>query len=135
MHRTVNYFDCLYHPALPAIKFGAVLGLCLLGMIQRIFFAMMIFCVVLGIILGYLTNKVYSIWPAVLFHASVNGMDKWAPSDLFMSTEPRVFIGPDLTGVIGGISFVVLSILLAGIMIKQERKAANTYNDGGSRTR
>ena len=39
-------------------------------------FAMTVFCTVLGIISGFLTYKVRSIWPAVLFHASINGMDR-----------------------------------------------------------
>ena len=88
-------------------------------------FAMIILCTILGIISGYLTYKVKSVWPAVLFHASINGMDRWAPSMLFMSQKPNVFLGPDLLGIIGGCGFIVVDIILIVIMWKREK--------GGSR--
>ena len=75
-------------------------------------FAMIIFCTVLGIISGFLTYKVHSIWPAVLFHASINGMDLWAPSTLFMSHKPNVFLGPDILGIFGGLGFIIIDIVL-----------------------
>ena len=80
-------------------------------------FAMIVFCTVLGVISGFLTYKVNSIWPAVLFHASINGMDRWAPSDLFMSQKPNLFIGPDLSGIIGGLGFIIIGVVLAIVMM------------------
>ena len=84
-------------------------------------FAMVVFCTVLGIILSYLTYKVHSIWPATLFHASINGMDTWAPSTLFMSHKSNVFLGPDLLGVIGGIGFIIIDIALIMVMKKWKK--------------
>lgn len=84
-------------------------------------FAMIVFCTCLGIISGFLTYKVNSIWPAVLFHASINGMDMYAPSALFMSQKPNIFVGPDLLGIIGGVGFIVIDIILILIMRKWKK--------------
>ena len=86
-------------------------------------FAMTVFCTVLGIISGFLTYKAHSIWPAVLLHASINGMDSWAPSALFMSNKPNMFLGPDLLGVIGGLGFIMIDILLILLMRKWKKDA------------
>ena len=84
-------------------------------------FAMTVFCTVLGIISGFLTYKVRSIWPAVLFHASINGMDRWAPSTLFMSKKPNMFLGPDLLGFIGGLGFIIIDVVLIMNMRKWKK--------------
>lgn len=80
--------------------------------------AMVIYSTVLGIIAGFLTYKTKSVWPAVLFHASLNGMDLWRPSFLFMSEKPNMFLGPDALGVIGGTGFVFIDLILIAIMRK-----------------
>lgn len=80
--------------------------------------AMTVFCTVLGIISGFLTYKVRSIWPAVLFHASINGMDTWSASTLFMSHTSNPFIGPDLLGIIGGMGFIIWAVVPIVIMRK-----------------
>ncbi len=71
--------------------------------------AMVVFCIVLGIISAYLFFVTKSVWAPTLFHAAINGMDLWAPSTLFMSNESNKFIGPDLLGVIGGMGFIVVA--------------------------
>ena len=78
--------------------------------------AMVLFCTVLGIVSGFLTYKTHSVWSAVLFHASLNGIDSWAPSILFMNQKPNMFLGPDVLGVIGGCGFIILDIALIMIM-------------------
>ncbi len=74
--------------------------------------AMILLCVVLGIIESFLFYKTNSIWCSVFFHAAVNGIDLYKPSNLFMSKEPNLFIGPDLIGIIGGIGFIVTAFIL-----------------------
>ncbi len=69
-------------------------------------FAMVAFCVVLGMITGFLFFKTRSVWSSVIFHAAINGIDLYSPSDLFMGKAPNAFIGPDLVGIIGGCGFV-----------------------------
>ncbi|RMD01470.1 CPBP family intramembrane metalloprotease [Clostridium autoethanogenum] len=73
--------------------------------------AMIIFTTVIGIIAAYLFFKTKSVWVAAVFHASMNSIDLFPPSSLFMSKEENPFIGPNITGVIGDIGFVVLAII------------------------
>lgn len=80
--------------------------------------AMILFCVVIGIISSYLFYRTKSIWCSILFHASINGIDKWTPSSMFMSNEVNRFVGPDLLGIIGGIGFIIIAIILFGKLKK-----------------
>ncbi|MBP3819781.1 MAG: hypothetical protein J6H31_15950, partial [Butyrivibrio sp.] len=57
----------------------------------------------------------------VLFHASINGMDRWAPSTLFMSKKPNMFLGPDLLGFIGGLGFIIIDVVLIMNMRKWKK--------------
>lgn len=74
-------------------------------------FAMILFCVILGVISSYLFYKTETVWCSVLFHASINGMDKWTPSSMLMSKEANMFLGPDLLGIIGGMGFIVTAAI------------------------
>lgn len=69
--------------------------------------AMILFCMVLGCIQAYLFLHVGSVWPAVLFHASLNALDLAAPSELLMSGPSNAFVGPDPIGCIGGAGLIV----------------------------
>lgn len=86
-------------------------------------FAMVLFCIVLGTISSYLFFKTESVWPCVLFHAAVNGIDLWTPESLFMSVQANPFLGPNLTGVLGGAGFLVLACLCFAAIWKAERRA------------
>lgn len=74
--------------------------------------AMTALCVVLGVIESFLYEKTRSVWCPTVFHAALNGMDMYSPSSLFMSAEPDPFIGPDLTGIIGGMGFVIIAAVI-----------------------
>lgn len=84
--------------------------------------AMVCFCVVMGIMECWFFWKTDSIWPPVLFHAAVNGIDKWLPSNLLMSQPANPFLGPDATGLIGGIGFLAAALLLFFYMRKTMEK-------------
>ena len=73
--------------------------------------AMVIFSTVLGCIQGWLFFRMKSIWPCVIFHAALNGMDLYSPSMLFMGKDANLFLGPDPTGLLGGVVFIVLGAL------------------------
>lgn len=74
--------------------------------------AMVVCTTVFGIIAAYLFFKTKSVWIAVIFHASLDAIDRFSPSGLFMKYgEVNSFIGPDLTGIIGGIGFIILAII------------------------
>jgi membrane protease YdiL (CAAX protease family) len=89
--------------------------------------AMIIFCVVLGIIESFLFYKTQSIWCSVIFHAAINGMDTWSPSALFMSKTPNMFVGPNLLGIIGGIGFVIVAVILF-MKLKNEKNCSIKNN-------
>ena len=72
--------------------------------------AMVIFCVVLGCIEGALFFRVQSVWPVALLHASLNGLDLAALSDLFMSQPSNPFLGPDPIGILGGAGLIAAGI-------------------------
>ena len=72
--------------------------------------AMIWFTLVLGILLGWLTLKAGSVWPAVIGHAAINGMA--ALGMIFSQGQPNPLLGPMPVGVIGGIGFTLVALLL-----------------------
>ena len=85
--------------------------------------AMIVFCVVIGTIAGFLFFKVRSVWPVVLFHAALNGIGLYTASTLFMGREPNAFIGPDLTGVLGGAGFILAAAFCLAALVRRRKKA------------
>lgn len=86
--------------------------------------AMLVFCTVLGIIEAYLFFQTDSVWGPTLFHAAVNGIDLWTPQTLFTGGEGNPFIGPNLTGVIGGAGLLIAAVFcLMGIVRLQHKQA------------
>lgn len=73
--------------------------------------AMVLFCMVMGCISGFLFCKTKSVWVPVVFHAAVNGIAMYTPSVLFMRDDAPAnpFVGPDLTGIIGGAGFMLFA--------------------------
>jgi membrane protease YdiL (CAAX protease family) len=72
--------------------------------------AMVWFTLVLGILLGWLTLKAGSVWPAVIGHAAINGMANLGA--IFSQGRPNPLLGPAPVGLIGGIGFTVIALLL-----------------------
>ena len=81
--------------------------------------AMCVFCTVIGTFLSYLTLRSGSCIPAALAHGGFNGMV--SAGMLFSVTGGSPFIGPMATGILVGIPFIVLALVLAVKLIKQER--------------
>jgi uncharacterized protein len=74
--------------------------------------AMIVYTTVLGTISAFLFFKTKSIWLSVVFHAAINALDLFLPSTLFISKQKvNPFIGPNLTGLIGGSGLIVVAIL------------------------
>lgn len=72
--------------------------------------AMCVFCIVMGIVLSYVSMKTKSCIPAVLGHGAINSN---AGIGLYFTTDGgNPFIGPAPTGIIGAIPFIVVAILL-----------------------
>ena len=72
--------------------------------------AMCVFCIVMGIVLSYVSMKTQSCIPAVLGHGAINSN---AGIGLYFTADGgNPFIGPAPTGIIGAIPFIVVAILL-----------------------
>ena len=68
------------------------------------------FCVVLGIIEGYMSIKLQSAIPAAMIHSSVNA---GAGLSLYLiKGSYNTLLGPAITGLIGGLPFIVLAVIL-----------------------
>lgn len=72
--------------------------------------AMVWFCLVTGIFLGWLTLKSNSVWPAVIGHAAINGIASLGV--LFTQGTPNPILGPLPVGIIGGLGFTIVALLI-----------------------
>lgn len=85
--------------------------------------AMCVFCIVMGILLSYVTIKTNSCIPAVLGHGTLNGFS--AVGIYFTSLENpyNVFLGPAPTGLIGGAGFIITAAVLLFFLYKEEKQS------------
>ncbi len=90
--------------------------------------AMCIFCITLGTIFSYITIKSKSCVPAIFAHGSLNALA--ASGIYFTSDGGNPFIGPAPTGIIGGIGFLILAIIMGLKLIKEEKQAALSRKEG-----
>lgn len=84
-------------------------------------FAMIIFCISVGIIFSYFTYKTESIFPSVLMHSAINAFSSSGVL-FYNSNTPNPFIGPAPTGIIGGSAFIIFSIICAFLLRKESKK-------------
>ena len=110
----------LWHTPIILMGFNYGTSNAVLGVI-----AMLVLCLVLGVIEAFFFFKTKSIWASVIFHAAVNGIDLWAPSALFMSEEANPFIGPNLIGIVGGIGFILWAVICFVIICKNKNILEN----------
>ncbi len=107
---------------LPVIVMGHNYGVDYTGYPWLGILAMILFCVVLGIIEGYASIKLKSVIPAAMIHSTVNA---GAALPLLLAQDGySILFGPAITGLVGGIPFIVLAIILfirAGDMGDEER--------------
>jgi hypothetical protein len=71
---------------------------------------MTVFCVVLGVIEGYMSIKLQSAVPAAMIHSTVNAGAGFPIYLLKGSYNP--LLGPSITGLVGGLPFAVLAVIL-----------------------
>lgn len=94
----------------PVIAMGHNYGLEYAGAPWLGMLMMVMFCICVGALLSWVTLRAKSVWPAVIGHGSINGIA--AIGMLFLASEPNPLIGPAPTGLIGGIAFLVATILI-----------------------
>lgn len=115
----------LWHAPLTAL--GHNYGLEYLGHPYLGILAMCIFCTVLGTIFSYLSWKTKSCIPAVIGHGSLNGFASIAI--YFTKDGGNPFVGPLPTGFIGGIGFIVTAIIMAVLLIREEKRDMGAQNE------
>ncbi len=88
--------------------------------------AMCVFCIVIGIILSYVTIKTKSCIPAVMGHGLINGVASTGIYYTSLEHPYNVFLGPAPIGLIGGIGFIILAAVLL-YKLYQEEKAGKLW--------
>lgn len=83
--------------------------------------AMCLFCVVIGIILSYVTIKTNSCIPAIMGHGTLNGFSAIGIYFTSLENPYNVFLGPAPTGVIGGAGFIILAVVLLYLLYQAEK--------------
>ena len=76
--------------------------------------AMCVFCIVLGTLFQWLTDKTGSVIPAAVAHGAINGAAGLGA--LFTADGGEPFVGPAPTGILGGLPLLILAaaVLLWG---------------------
>lgn len=105
----------------PLIAMGHNYGLNYPGFPYLGILAMLLFCVVMGVIFSYFTYKTESVFPSVLMHSALNA---FASAGLYFDRQltPNPFIGPAPTGILGGSAFIIIGILCAILLRKENKK-------------
>ena len=105
----------LWH--IPVIVLGHNYGTDYVGYPWLGILAMILFCVVLGVIEGYISIKLESAIPAAMIHSTVNA---GAALPVYLAKGSySMLIGPSITGLVGGLPFTVLAVIL---FIKADNK-------------
>jgi membrane protease YdiL (CAAX protease family) len=94
----------------PIIAMGHNYGLDYPGYPWLGMLAMVLFCVVIGTLLSWLTLKEGSLWPAVIGHGAINGIA--ALGLVAQKGAPASLLGPAPTGIIGGLFFMLFALAL-----------------------
>lgn len=76
-----------------------------LGPLAMVWFTMMV-----GTVLGWSVLRGKSVWPAVIGHGALNGIAGGAA--LFTTGTPNTLLGPLPVGLIGGIGWTVMALIL-----------------------
>jgi membrane protease YdiL (CAAX protease family) len=72
--------------------------------------AMVWFTLIVGTLLGWLTFRSGSVWPAVIGHAGLNGTASLGV--IFAQGDPNPLLGPQPVGLVGGVGFAAVTLLL-----------------------
>ena len=95
---------------IPVIVMGHNYGTSYIGYPWLGILTMIVFIVWLGIIEGYISIKLDSVIPAAMIHSTVNAGAAF--SILLAKGGYNPILGPATTGLIGGLPFIVLAVIL-----------------------
>ncbi len=94
----------------PIIMMGADYGFNYPGFPWTGMLLFLVFTTAFGTFSGWATLKTNSVWPAVIGHGAVNGMA--GAAILFVKGQPSLLMGPAVNGLIGGIPFVIVALVI-----------------------
>jgi membrane protease YdiL (CAAX protease family) len=96
----------------PVIAMGHNFGLSYWGAPWTGFLVMTWFTITAGVILGWLTLRGGSVWPAVIGHAAINGIA--AAGVLFIAIDAQIntLLGPASVGLVANIPWALLAVYL-----------------------
>lgn len=95
---------------IPVIVMGHNYGTDYMGYPWLGILAMIVFCVVLGVIEGYVTIKLESCIPAAMIHSTLNA---GAALPIYLAKSGyNTLLGPAITGLVGGLPFTILAVIL-----------------------
>ena len=94
----------------PIIAMGHNYGLSYPGYPWTGILAMVWFTMSVGVVLGWLTIRGKSVWPAVIGHAALNGIAAAATLFLLPGSSPNPLLGPLPVGIIGNLPWLLLAI-------------------------
>lgn len=114
----------LWH--IPVIVMGHNFGTDYIGYPWLGILVMTLFCVVLGVIEGYISIKLKSAIPAAMIHSTVNA---GAALPIIMTKSGyNTLLGPTIVGVVGGLPFTILAILLF-LKVGKQRTRSKSVGD------
>ena len=93
--------------------------------------AMCLFCVVIGIMLSYVTVKTGSCIPAIIGHGVLNGFSAIGLCFTSLQNPYHVFLGPAPTGLIGGSGFIITAAVLLFRLYKEEKNGKSVLQFAG----
>jgi membrane protease YdiL (CAAX protease family) len=94
----------------PVIAMGHNYGLDYPGAPWGGLLMMIWFTLTLGTLLGWLTLRAESVWPAVIGHGAINGIASLGT--LFVKGQPNPLLGPLPVGLIGSAGFAMVMLVL-----------------------
>ena len=87
--------------------------------------AMIVFCIVCGTFLSYLTIRTGSALPAAIGHGALNAFAA-APAYFMASGVYNPFLGPVPTGIIGGAGFIVVAVWCA-VRLRNKKELSQSH--------
>lgn len=91
--------------------------------------AMCLFCIVIGILLSYVTIRTGSCIPAIIGNGTLNGIASMGLYFTSLQNPYNVFLGPAPTGLIGGAGFILTAgVLLYRLYKEEKQKIFNNKN-------
>ena len=81
---------------------------------------MCFFCIVVGVFLSYVSMKTKSCIPAALAHGGINSIG--ALGMYFTKDGGNPFVGPVPTGIVGGLPFIVVAVIIVVFYFMKDKK-------------